>query len=295
MFKHSSFIDVLTSNTNKLSLYPIRTLRTQTNLGSLSPNEGSTQGYKRLGRGPSSNKGKTSGRGQKGQKARGKVPIWMEGGQTPYFKQMPMVGFKNHHNAKQFHELNLSKIQDFWENNRIPLQRGETLTIKIMKDCGLITGTLKDGVKILGNNLLNKKYNVPLNIEASKATEQAIIKIEKDAKMSFTARYFSKLGLRAFVNPSYFLLRKGYVPLQARPISQKDITFYSNQKNRGYLEKDSSILLDHLAKAKEELKTTKPKKKSTSKFKSLTEQLKEASSINFKPTNNTISVKELTI
>ncbi|KAI5951539.1 MRPL10 [Candida jiufengensis] len=291
MFKYQSFIDVLTSNTNKLSISSIRTITTH-NLGSLSPNEGSTQGYKRLGRGPSSNKGKTSGRGQKGQKARGKVPIWMEGGQTPYFKQMPMVGFRNAHNAKQYHEVNLSKIQDFWENNRIPLKEGETLTIKVMKDCGIITGTLKDGVKLLGVSSQGK-YNVPLNVEASKATEQAIEKIEKEAKMSFTARYFSKLGLRAFVNPSYFLLRKGYVPLQARPTSQKDISYYSSELRRGYLHKDPSILTNHLQKAKEELKNIKPKKKSTSKFKSLNEQLKDASSISFEPTNNTISIKEL--
>ncbi|KAG5417326.1 MRPL10 [Candida metapsilosis] len=258
-------------------------------LGYLAPNEGSTSGYKRLGRGPSSNKGKTSGRGQKGQKARGKVPIWMEGGQTPYFKQMPMVGFRNAHNAKQYHEINLSKVQDFWNTGRIPLKEGETLTIKVMKECGLITGSLKDGVKILGKTMAD--YTVPLNIEASKATDQAIEKIE-NTNMSFTARYFSKLGLRAFVNPSYFLLRKGYVPLQARPTSQKDISYYSDPDKRGYLHKDRSILLDHLDKAREELKTAKPKKK-LSKFKSLSEQLKEASSVNFQSTSKLVSVKDL--
>lgn len=285
MFIGSPFIGRLVSYANQVKT----ATRTVGYLGYLAPNEGSTLGYKRLGRGPSSNKGKTSGRGQKGQKARGKVPIWMEGGQTPYFKQMPMVGFRNSHNAKQYHEVNLSKIQDFWSTGRIPLKEGDTLTIKVMKDCGIITGSLKDGVKILGKSTTD--YNVPLNIEASKATDQAIEKIES-ANMSFTARYFSKLGLRAFVNPNYFLLRKGYVPLQARPTSQKDITYYSDPEKRGYLYKDRSILLDHLDKAREELKTAKPKKK-LSKFKSLLEQLKEASSVKFHSTGKLVSIKDL--
>lgn len=285
MFIGSPFIGRLVSYANQVKT----ATRTVGYLGYLAPNEGSTLGYKRLGRGPSSNKGKTSGRGQKGQKARGKVPIWMEGGQTPYFKQMPMVGFRNSHNAKQYHEVNLSKIQDFWNTGRIPLKEGDTLTIKVMKDCGIITGSLKDGVKILGKSTTD--YNVPLNIEASKATDQAIEKIES-ANMSFTARYFSKLGLRAFVNPNYFLLRKGYVPLQARPTSQKDITYYSDPEKRGYLYMDRSILLDHLDKAREELKTAKPKKK-LSKFKSLLEQLKEASSVKFHSTGKLVSIKDL--
>ncbi|CAD1808897.1 ribosomal protein L15 [Candida parapsilosis] len=285
MFSRTPLVGKLVSCTNQIRM----SLRNVGYLGCLAPNEGSTQGYKRLGRGPSSNKGKTSGRGQKGQKARGKVPIWMEGGQTPYFKQMPMVGFRNAHNAKAYHEVNLSKIQDFWNTGRIPLKDGDTLTIKIMKECGIITGSLKDGVKILGKSTTD--YSVPLNIEASKATDQAIEKIES-ANMSFTARYFSRLGLRAFVNPNYFLLRKGYVPLQARPTSQKDIQYYSNPDKRGYLHKDRSILLDHLDKARDELKTAKPKKK-LSKFKSLSEQLKEASSVGFQSTSKLVSVKDL--
>ncbi|KAI3405742.2 MRPL10 [Candida oxycetoniae] len=259
-------------------------------LGRLKPNDGSTKNYKRLGRGPSSGKGKTAGRGQKGQKARGKVPIWMEGGQTPYFKQLPMVGFSNKHNAMDFHEVNLSRIQDLWDTGRIPLQAGETLTIRVMRECGLITGSLKDGVKLLGSSL--GKYTVPLNIEASKATTEAVKKIEDDAKMSFTARYFTKLGLRAHVNPAKFLLKKGYVPQQARPTSKKNIAYYSDSEKRGYLIKDKSILLEPLEKAREETKTAKPKKK-TSKFKSLYEQLSEASSIGYKPTNRTVNIQEL--
>lgn len=240
-------------------------------LGYLNPSEGSTHNYKRLGRGASSGKGKTSGRGQKGQKARGKAPWWLEGGQTPYYKRFPMTGFRNPA-KKEFEELKLLRIQEFWKNGRIPLEKGETLTMDVMVKCGLITRTLKDGVKILANGA--SSYNVPLNIEASKASETAIEVIEK-AGNSFNAKYFSKLGLRVHLNPEKFLLKFGYIPLESRPSHQKDIDYYSNPGKRGYLDKDRSILLEPLEKAREQ-GVQKKQTKVFSKFKSLEEQLEEA-------------------
>lgn len=240
-------------------------------MGYLQPNEGSTQSYKRLGRGASSGKGKTSGRGQKGQKARGKVPWWLEGGQTPYYKRFPMTGFRNP-NKRELQELNLFRIQDFWNNGRIPLKEGETLTMDVMVKCGLITRTLKDGVKILSNGC--HSYNVPLNIEASKASEKAIEAIEQLGN-SFTAKNFNKLGLRVHLNPEKFLLKYGYVPLEARPSQRKDIEYYSNPEKRGYLDKDRSILFEPLEKARAQ-GVQKKQTKVLSKFKSLEEQLEEA-------------------
>lgn len=211
-------------------------------LGKLEPFEGAVTQYKRLGRGPASGKGKTSGRGQKGQKARGKVPKWYEGGQTPFYKRFPIIGFKRPH-RKIYHDINLERIQDFWNTGRIPLNPGETLTIKVMKDCGIISGTLKDGAKILANG--KEDYNVPLSIEASKASLSAIRAIE-NLDQKFTAVYHSQLGLKAHVDPDYFYLRKGYLPLQARPTHRRDIGYYSNPEKRGYLLEDKSILLDHM-------------------------------------------------
>lgn len=222
----------------------LRNVRTYSMLGYLQPNEGSTTSYKRLGRGPASGKGKTSGRGQKGQKARGKVPRLFEGGQTPYWKRFPITGFKRPY-RKEYHELNLTRIQEFWNHNRIPLEKGETLTIQIMKQCGLITGTMKDGVKILGKSVSDEYYSVPLNIEASKATKSAISKIER-AGVTYSSVYHSKLGLRVHLDPENFLLKKGYIPLQARPIHKRDINYYSNPEKNGYLLKDTSLLLDYL-------------------------------------------------
>ncbi|KAK6205107.1 mitochondrial 54S ribosomal protein YmL10/YmL18 [Scheffersomyces amazonensis] len=211
-------------------------------MGFLRPNEGAVKGYKRVGRGQASGLGKTSGRGQKGQKARGKVPHLFEGGQTPFYKRFPIIGFKRPH-KKIYHQLNLERIQEFWNSNRIPLKEGELLDIKTMKECGLITGGIKDGVKILANG--SEQYNVPLSIEASRASKSAIESIEK-MNQTFTARYFTKLGLRAHVLPDIFLLKKGYLPMQARPTHKRDIKYYSDPEKRGYLLKDTSLLLDHL-------------------------------------------------
>ena len=217
-------------------------IRNSSYLGNLKPHEGAVNSYKRLGRGPASGLGKTSGRGQKGQKARGKVPRLFEGGQTPYYKKFPIIGFRRPH-KRVYHDVNLERIQDFWNNGRIPLKEGETLTIKVMKDCGLIRGGLRDGVKILGVG--KESFNVPLNIEATRASSGAISAVEGLGR-KFLAVYRTKLGLRAHVDPDWFYLKKGYLPLQARPIHRRDIEYYSNPDKRGYLLEDRSLLLDYM-------------------------------------------------
>jgi len=257
-------------------------LRNASYLGHLKPNEGAVVSYKRLGRGPASGKGKTSGRGQKGQKARGKVPRWLEGGQTPFYKRFPIIGFKRPH-RRVYHEVNLARIQDLWDTGRIPLQAGETLTIKAMRECGLLTGTLKDGVKILANG--QEAYTVPLSIEASRASEHAILTIEA-LGYTFTARYFSKLGLQAHIYPELFLLKKGYIPLQARPTHRRDIEYYSSEEKRGYLLKDTSLLLDHL-------KSEKTSRKTTQRRSALEQQLETASNKKYTNESRVVSLADL--
>ena len=234
-------------------------------LGLLRPADGAVKAYTRLGRGPASGKGKTAGRGQKGQKARGSVPHWLEGGQTPYYKLFPIVGFKRPH-RKVFVEISLRRIQEFWQTGRIPLKEGETLTIRVMRECGIISGSLKDGVKILGNG--SSRYNVPLNVEVSLATERAVAAVRKTGH-EFTSVYHTKLGLLAHVKPDYFLLKKGRVPLQARPLHKRDIANYSNPEKGGYLLKDRSLLLDHVGKPNA--------RKAVVKKSTLDEQLENAS------------------
>lgn len=258
-------------------------IRQSSTIGFLRPNPGAVVSYKRLGRGPASGKGKTSGRGQKGQKARGKVPHWLEGGQTPFYKRFPIIGFKRPH-RKVYSDLNLERIQQFWNDDRIPLKAGETLTIKVMKECGLVTGTIKDGVKILGNG--KDEYNVPLNIEASRASGSVIETIE-NLNHTFTAIYFTKLSLNAHINPEEFLLKKGYVPLPARPTHRRDIEFYSNPDKRGYLLQDKSLLLDHIQGETSIKKSTK--------ISALQQQLETAADKQYNEFNEAkvISVKDL--
>lgn len=220
---------------NKYAAYN-QSIRCISILGNLKPSEGSTKGFKRLGRGPSSSKGKTSGRGQKGQKARGKVKSWFEGGQTPIYKLFPKIGFTNV-NSRPLNELNLARVQWFHDLGRLNLEPGEVLDMKKMKDLGLVTGPIKHGIKILGNG--KARFNVPIKIEASKATPDAIEAIEA-AGGEFTARYFSRLGLRAHLVPHWFLEKRGRIPLQARPIKRKDIQYYSDDSRRGYLVKEQN-------------------------------------------------------
>lgn len=220
---------------------PLVFARVMSHMSQLSPKEGSTFTYKRLGRGPALKGGK-SGRGQKGQKARGKVPHWLEGGQTPYYKRFPIVGFSRAH-RRELNDINLERIQEFWDAGRIPLAAGETLTIRVMRECGLLTGSLADGVKILGVGKEN--YNVPLKIEANRASEPAIAAIEA-AGGSFTAQYFTKLLLQAHVFPERYELKKGYVPMAARPTHRRDIEYYTNPDKRGYLLQRRELLLDHM-------------------------------------------------
>ncbi|CAI4049338.1 mitochondrial 54S ribosomal protein uL15m SKDI_14G0480 [Saccharomyces kudriavzevii IFO 1802] len=214
-------------------------------LGQLKPSGGSTKSFKRLGRGPSSGLGKTSGRGQKGQKARGKVKSWFEGGQTPIYKLFPKIGFTNP-NTRPLKELNLERIQWFHDKNRLDLQPGEVLDMNKMKKLGLVTGPIKNGVKILASGKF--LYNLPITIEASRASAKAIDAIEK-AGGKFTARYYTPLSLRAHLNPQWFLEKRGRLPLQPRPIKRRDIDFYSKEEKRGYLVMEKDKLLQDIKNA----------------------------------------------
>lgn len=201
-------------------------------MGRLTPTQDSKNRVRRVGRGPGSGLGKTSGRGQKGQKARGSVPNWFEGGQTPLWKLFPKRGFYRHQKL-ELNELKLGRIQEFYDKGKLDfLAEGETLTMKHMKDCGLITGSMKDGVVILGDAA---KYTAPIKIESTKASQPAMETI-KQAGGEFTAAYYSRgLGFRAHHSPDWFLENKGYVPIRARPIARRDIVFYSDAEKNGYL------------------------------------------------------------
>ena len=126
----------------------------------------------RVGRGIGSGKGKTSGRGVKGQKSRSGVAIKsFEGGQMPLYRRLPKRGF-NPINKKTIAILNLDKIQSYIDKKNI--KTTDTLNSNLLKKLKLIDqNSIK--LKILGTGAIKDK----INIEADLASKSAVEKLEK--------------------------------------------------------------------------------------------------------------------
>ncbi|GAP02854.1 50S ribosomal protein L15 [Fructobacillus pseudoficulneus] len=135
------------------------------NLNELQPALGSRQSRNRVGRGTSSGNGKTAGRGQKGQKARGKTRLGFEGGQMPLYRRIPKRGFTNI-SRKEFAVVNLDKLNNF--------DNGTEVTPALLIENGVVKNQ-KDGIKVLGNGQLEKK----LTIKAHKFSAAAVKAIEQ--------------------------------------------------------------------------------------------------------------------
>jgi len=126
----------------------------------------------RVGRGIGSGKGKTSGRGVKGQKSRSGVAIKsFEGGQMPLYRRLPKRGF-NTISKQNIAILNLEKIQFLIDKKSIKI--GDTLNSNLLKKLKLINKNSQK-LKILGTGIIKDK----INIEADLASKSAIEKLEK--------------------------------------------------------------------------------------------------------------------
>lgn len=138
-------------------------------LNELKNNEGATQYKTRVGRGIGCGKGKTCGRGYKGQKSREGVSSLGEGGQTPLFRRLPKRGFHNH-STKLVEVINLSVLEDFVSRKVL----GAKINRETLEKAGLLKkrGSL---VKILAKGEIKTKVEV----EADFASEAAIKAIEK--------------------------------------------------------------------------------------------------------------------
>lgn len=136
-------------------------------------NEGAHKSRIRVGRGIGSGKGKTGGRGVKGQKARAGVAVkGFEGGQMPLYRRLPKRGFTNLF-ARDLNEVNLGRIQQAVEAGK--LDGKGVVTIDALVSAGVITRQAKDGVKILGVGELKAK----LAFEVAGASKSAVEAIEK--------------------------------------------------------------------------------------------------------------------
>lgn len=132
------------------------------------PASNETKARKRVGRGPGSGTGKTSGRGENGQKSRSGASIsaWFQGGQTPIYRRIPKRGFNNKRFETKYATINLSDLDKYFND-------GDVVTPEVLKEKGIIKKQLS-GVKVLANGEITKK----LTVKAHRFSSAAVTKLE---------------------------------------------------------------------------------------------------------------------
>jgi large subunit ribosomal protein L15 len=141
-------------------------------LSDIADNAGARKKRMRVGRGIGSGKGKTSGRGGKGQTARSGVRIkGFEGGQMPLHRRLPKRGFNNIF-ALEFSELNLDRLQQAIDAKQ--LDTGSVINAESLVKAGVLRRP-KDGVRLLGRGEIKAK----VNIEVHGASKSAVAAVEK--------------------------------------------------------------------------------------------------------------------
>ncbi len=141
-------------------------------LNELSDKPGARRGRKRVGRGMGSGRGKTAGRGHKGQKSRSGVSIkGFEGGQMPIYRRLPKRGFSNP-SRKRYAVVNLGRLQAAIEAGKLDSKK--PVTALMLLEAGLVR-RLGDGVRLLAKGELKSA----LEIEVTGASKAAIAAVEK--------------------------------------------------------------------------------------------------------------------
>ncbi|MGA1801549.1 50S ribosomal protein L15 [Rhizobium sp. HT1-10] len=141
-------------------------------LNEITDNEGSTHSRKRLGRGIGSGKGKTGGRGVKGQKSRSGVAInGFEGGQMPIYRRLPKRGFNNIFKS-DYVVVSVARLQAAVDAGKLDAK--VTIDAVALKAAGVIR-RVKDGVRLLSDGEISAK----LTLEVAGASKSAVEKIEK--------------------------------------------------------------------------------------------------------------------
>ncbi|OAR00314.1 hypothetical protein LLEC1_01019 [Akanthomyces lecanii] len=259
--------------------------RTISILANLTPNKGAVKERKRIGRGPSSGHGKTSGRGHKGQGQHGHVRPWFQGGQTPLIVKHGRKGFTNWESkandedhdrrAPQLSQVNLDQIQSWIDQGRLDATR--QITPKELIESGLL-GSVKDGVKILARGAECLKQ--PIDVMVSRVSASAITGIEAVGGKVVT-RYYTKLAIRRLLTgesintatplpvgkehvESVLDMAKGFRYRLPDPTSREDMEYYRDPAHRGYLSHQlkpgESPSLYFKVPGKEKIKSTKQKK-----------------------------------
>jgi large subunit ribosomal protein L15 len=142
-------------------------------LNEIRDNAGAAKSRKRVGRGIGSGKGKTAGRGVKGQHARSGVAInGFEGGQMPIYRRLPKRGFNNSKFAKVFNEVSLGRIQAAIDAGKLDAKAA--VTVGALAAAGVVRRA-KDGVRLLSDGEIKAK----VQFEIAGASKKAIEKVEK--------------------------------------------------------------------------------------------------------------------
>ncbi|MFQ6099020.1 MAG: 50S ribosomal protein L15 [Armatimonadota bacterium] len=141
-------------------------------LSDLKPTPGAVRKRRRVGRGIATGQGKTCGRGQKGQRARGRVPVGFEGGQTPLYQRIPKQPGRTNKAMnigifrRRYAVVNVGQLARF--------APGADISPEILKEAGVVKD-LKDGLKVLGEGDLDRALTVRAHAFSASARE----KIEK--------------------------------------------------------------------------------------------------------------------
>jgi large subunit ribosomal protein L15 len=199
---------------------------------------------RRVGRGIGSSKGKTCGRGHKGQKSRsgGGIHPAFEGGQTPFWRLLPKRGFKNARHGTPMNAVNLGTIQMYIDMQR--LDPTAPITITTLKEAGVFKpNAVKHGVKLLasGKEILKQ----PLDVRVNRASAAAIAAVEAIPGGTVTSIHANQLALRTLLRPEKYAATssanesdKDTVrpprPKHARP-PPKLQPYYTSWDKRGYL------------------------------------------------------------
>lgn len=238
-----------TSSNSQLEQKKSRTV-VHLRLNTLRNNEGAIKKKRRIGRGIGSSKGKTSGRGHKGQKSRagGAIHPLFEGGQTPLYKILPKRGFNNKRHANPMFPLNIETLQHHITMERLhPGTPEKPITLYDLQNAGIFkANAVKYGVKLLaGKGNPTDVLQQPIFINVSRASTSAIQAIETTGGQ-VTSVHYNKLALRVLLRPQHYfgndtndqnqrvVVPTKPIPRQARP-PPKWQPYYTSWKNRGYL------------------------------------------------------------
>jgi large subunit ribosomal protein L15 len=136
----------------------------QLQLHDLKPAPGSHKKKIRVGRGEGGRRGKTAGRGTKGQKARGTVPAWFEGGRTPLHRQLPKLGGFRNINRVEYKAVNVAVLDEF--------KKGAVVTPEALRAAGL--AKKKGLIKLLGHG----EVSTAVTVKVHAASTSAVAKVE---------------------------------------------------------------------------------------------------------------------